>query len=174
VNSRGEFNVPVGRQSSVRICDADNLHRLAAALKRPGVAIVVQQFHAALAAAGAGDFVYLDPPYSPVSRTACFTSYTASRFGTDEQGVLQRAVIDVAARGAHVLMSNSVAPDISELYGENADACGAGLRTRTVAARRAINSRASRRGAVLEYLITNVPDADATRGERSSAVKLDG
>jgi DNA adenine methylase len=156
VNSRGHFNVPVGRQASVRICDADNLRRIAAALARPGVTLEVRQFHEALASAGAGDFVYLDPPYAPVSRTSCFTSYTASRFGPEQQNVLQRAVIDLAGRGAHVLLSNSVADDISELYGENADARGAGLRTRTVEARRAINSRASSRGAVLEYLITNI------------------
>ena len=156
VNSQGEFNVPAGRQSSVRICDPDNLRHVAAALGRPGVTIEVRQFHEALCAARSGDFVYLDPPYAPVSRTACFTSYTVSRFGAEEQAVLQRAVIDLASRGAYVLLSNSVAPDIGELYGENPAARGAGLKTRTVAARRAINSRASERGAVLEYLITNV------------------
>jgi DNA adenine methylase len=156
VNSQGEFNVPVGRQSSVRICDAVNLRRLASAFGAPGVSITVQQFHQALAGARAGDFVYLDPPYAPVSRTSSFTSYTAAGFGADEQAALQRRVIELAARGAHVLLSNSFAPDIGALYEQNADAIGAGLLTCTVEARRAINSRASRRGPVLEYLISNV------------------
>jgi DNA adenine methylase len=158
VNARGEFNVPAGRHASVRICDADNLRRLSDALAAPALSLEVRQFGPAIAKARAGDFVYLDPPYAPVSQTACFTSYTAGRFGPEQQAALQRTVIDLAIRGAHVLLSNSVAPDISALYEENADARGAGLRVRTVAARRAINSRASRRGAVREYLITNVPE----------------
>jgi DNA adenine methylase len=106
----------------------------------------------------AGDFIYLDPPYAPVSRTSYFTSYTSAQFGPAEQARLQQAVISLAERGVHILLSNSMAPDISALYAENADARGVGLRARTVEARRAINSRASARGAVLEYLITNIPE----------------
>jgi DNA adenine methylase len=156
VNSRGEFNVPHGRHSSLRICDAQNLRRLSAALRRPGVHLDIQLFHSALEPAGAGDFIYLDPPYVPLSRTAQFTAYTAAGFGPDEQAVLQRSVIDLASRGAHVLLSNSAAPAVRRLYAESAEARSAGLQTRSVPARRAINSRASSRGAILEYLITNV------------------
>ncbi|HEY7500274.1 MAG TPA: Dam family site-specific DNA-(adenine-N6)-methyltransferase [Vicinamibacterales bacterium] len=156
VNSRGAFNVPAGRYSSVTICDAPNLRRLARALRRPGLTLDVRGFELALAGAGAGDFVYLDPPYAPVSRTSHFTSYTAGRFGPEEQARLQRAVVTLAQNGAAVLLSNSVAPDIRRLYAEDTAARSAGLRTTTVPARRAINSRASRRGAVREYLITNI------------------
>lgn len=156
VNSRGEFNVPHGRHSSVRICDAENLRRVSAALRRPGVRLDVLLFDRAVQDAAAGDFVYLDPPYAPLSRTAHFTSYTAQRFGVEEQATLQRAVIELAGRGAHVLLSNSAAPAVRTLYAENEEARSAGLRTRTVPARRAINSRAAGRGAILEYLITNV------------------
>ena len=158
VNRRGIFNVPAGRHASVRICDADNLRRLSAALARSGTSLAVRGFDAALEDAGAGDFVYLDPPYAPVSRTSYFTSYTSGKFGPDEQARLQQTVIGLAGRGVRVLLSNSIAPDISALYAENAQARGAGLRARTVEARRAINSRASARGAVLEYLITNIPE----------------
>jgi DNA adenine methylase len=156
LNSRGAFNVPAGRYESVRICDAENVRRLSAALARPEVRLDVQRFDKALADTGAGDFVYLDPPYAPLSRTAHFTAYTAGGFGADEQAALQRAVIGMAERGAHILLSNSVAREIRALYEDNAEARTAGLRTRKVKARRAINSRASRRGAILEYLITNV------------------
>lgn len=156
LNSRGAFNVPAGRYGSVRICDADNVRRLSAALARPDVRLEVQRFDEALAEGGAGDFVYLDPPYAPVSRTAHFTAYTAGGFGADEQAALQRGVIGLAGRGAHVLLSNSVAREIRALYEDSAEARTAGLRARKVKARRAINSRATRRGAVLEYLITNV------------------
>lgn len=156
LNSRGEFNVPAGRHTNLRICDADNLRGLSAALRRTRVRLDTRVFEDALAGASHGDFVYLDPPYAPVSRTAAFTSYTAARFGPEEQARLQRAVIALAARGAHVLLSNSVAPQIRDLYEKSADARSAGLTVRTVPARRAINSRASGRGTVLEYLITNV------------------
>lgn len=156
VNSRGVFNVPAGRHGSIRICDADNLRRLSAALSRPGLSLEVRTFQEALSGTGAGDFVYLDPPYAPVSRTSYFTSYTSSRFGPEQQAALQREVIAMAGRGARVLLSNSFAPDICRLYEEDPLARGAGLTTRTVEARRAINSRATARGAVLEYLITNV------------------
>ncbi len=160
VNRRGNFNVPAGRHGSIRICDADNLQRLSAALGRPGVSLAVGPFQEALTGAGSRDFVYLDPPYAPVSRTASFTSYTAASFGPEQQSMLQQTVIAMAGRGARVLLSNSVAPDISRLYMDNSDARRAGLTTRTVEARRAINSRASLRGAVLEYLITNVSAAE--------------
>ena len=159
VNSRGDFNVPHGRHTSLRICDAANLRAMSAALRRPGVHLDVELFGAAVAGAGSGDFVYLDPPYAPLSRTAQFTSYTAGGFGSDQQAVLQRAVIDLAGRGAYVLLSNSVAPAVRRLYADSEEARSAGLTTRTVPARRAINSRASGRGAILEYLITNVDGA---------------
>lgn len=159
VNSRGDFNVPAGRHASVHICDEENLRLLSAAVDRPGTSIDVRGFDDALGEAREGDFVYLDPPYAPVSRTSYFTSYTSAGFGPDEQARLQQAVIALAGHGAHVLLSNSVSPDISVLYAENAEARRAGLQAKTVEARRAINSRASARGAVLEYLITNIPEA---------------
>ena len=166
VNSRGRFNVPAGRYGSVTICDPENIRRLSDALNRPGLQLGVSLFQTALDRAGAGDFVYLDPPYAPLSRTAQFTSYTAGGFGPKQQALLQQAVIHLAGRGAHVLLSNSVAPEITRLYEKNAEAKSAGLRARKVPARRAINSRATRRGAVLEYVITNV------RADRRTAFRV--
>jgi DNA adenine methylase len=156
VNSRGDFNVPAGRYGNLRICDSDNLRQLSRALRRPGLTLEVAMFEESLAACGSGDFVYLDPPYAPLSRTSQFTSYTAGGFGVEEQARLQQLVIQLAARGAYVLLSNSVAPEIRKLYKENDEARRAGLKARTVSACRAINSRASARGAIREYLITNV------------------
>jgi DNA adenine methylase len=156
VNASGDFNVPAGRYQTPTICDATNLRRFANAVSRPGVSLRVCSFEHALAEAGADDFIYLDPPYAPLSRTAHFTAYTAGGFGRDQQSRLQRIVIELAGRGAHVLLSNSACPEIRRLYTRGGTARDAGLHARTVAARRAINSRASRRGAVREYLITNV------------------
>jgi DNA adenine methylase len=157
VNARGEFNVPAGRYGNPTICDEANLRAWSAALAHPRVSVEVGAFDAALAGAGQDDFVYLDPPYAPLSGTARFTSYTAGGFDATQQEQLQRAVIALAARGAAVLLSNSAAPQIRALYAGRGAARLAGLRATTVAARRAINSRAASRGPVREYLITNVP-----------------
>jgi len=156
VNARGDFNVPAGRYANPTICDEPTLRAWHAALSRPGVTLRVAPFEAALADGGQDDFVYLDPPYAPVSGTARFTSYTPGGFDAVQQQALQRAVIALASRGAAVLLSNSAAPQIAALYRRHGAARLAGLKTKTVAARRAINSRAASRGPVREYLITNV------------------
>ena len=156
LNARGEFNVPHGRHAAPRICDTDNLRAWSGMLNRRGILIEATPFDAALDFVRDGDFVYLDPPYAPLSGTSRFTSYTASGFGPAQQEQLQRAVIESALRGAAVLLSNSAAPQIKALYQRHRGARHAGLRARTVAARRAINSQAARRGPVREYLISNV------------------
>lgn len=159
VNASGVFNVPLGRYAAVRICHAQNLRRLSGAFNREGVSLRVQRFDEALETASGGDFVYLDPPYAPVSTTASFTSYTAGGFGPADQAALQRLVIAMSRRGARVLLSNSVTGITRELYDADAEVQRAGLRVVTVPARRSINSRASGRGTVLEYLVSNVPPA---------------
>jgi DNA adenine methylase len=156
VNARGDYNVPVGRQTSPRICDEGNLHAWSELLGRRGVSLQACAFDVALDAARDGDFIYLDPPYAPLSVTSRFTSYTAAGFGPGAQSALQRLVIEVAARGAQVLLSNSFAPEIRQLYARSVSARCAGLRATTVRARRAINARASGRGEIREYLITNL------------------
>jgi DNA adenine methylase len=156
LNARGAFNVPHGRNRNPRICDEDNLRAWSRMLGRPGVRLEVSPFEVMLDRAGRSDFVYLDPPYAPVSGTARFTSYTAGGFDAVAQARLQRAVIQLTARGASVLLSNSAAPQIRALYARDRRALKAGLQASTVSARRAINSRASSRGPVREYLITNV------------------
>ena len=113
-------------------------------------------FDTVLRYARAGDFIYFDPPYAPMSATARFTSYTSDGFGGEDQRRLQQVMIELAKRKCSVLLSNSTAPDIAALYDGNADAETAGLQAHKVPARRAINSNASRRGHVLEYIITNL------------------
>lgn len=160
LNAAGGFNVPAGRYANPRICDAGNLRRASAVLNAAGTRIVKGGFQAGVRGARAGDFIYFDPPYAPVSRTATFTSYTAGGFSSADQRRLQQLVIALAARGCHVLLSNSTAPEIEALYESNAEARAAGLRAFRVPARRAINSRPDARGAVLEYIVTNViPEA---------------
>lgn len=77
LNKAGEFNVPAGRYTNPRIVDEGHLRQVAAALQSRGVALINGSFDEALADTGKGDFIYCDPPYAPVSRTACFANYTA-------------------------------------------------------------------------------------------------
>jgi DNA adenine methylase len=159
-NASGVFNVPVGRHVNPRICDPLNLRRVASALSASRTRLAQGDFGSVLKQAQAGDFLYFDPPYAPLNHTALFTAYTAGGFGELEQVRLQQVVIELAARGCHVLLSNSTAPLIAHLYDGNADAEEVGLRARQVPARRAINSDASRRGEVREYLVTNVRERE--------------
>ena len=152
-----QFNVPIGSYENPPILDAANLREVSAALA--GVTLKVAHFRETMTYARRGDFIYFDPPYAPLSRTANFTSYTAVRFTTTDQQRLQQIVMALAARGCHVLVSNSTADEIAALYEENRDARAAGLRAMRVPARRAINSNAARRGPVEEFIITNVPGA---------------
>ena len=155
MNRAGAFNVPAGRYVNPRIVDASHLRDVASALRARGVTLVHGSFDGAIADAGKGDFVYCDPPYAPLSRTACFANYTARGFTLDDQARLQRALVAAAERGASVVLSNSSAPDIEQLY-STSDARRAQLRIERVNARRAINSRADSRGPVTELIVTNV------------------
>lgn len=156
LNARGDFNVPVGRYTNPQICDAANLRAVSTALRASNVDLRHGGFEATVTSCKPGDFVYFDPPYAPLSDTSSFTSYTAQRFSNFDQQRLQKVVIDLARRGCFVVLSNSTAPAITELYEGDRAARQAGLCAHRVRARRLINSDASRRGAVEEYIITNV------------------
>jgi DNA adenine methylase len=157
LNAHGGFNVPLGRYANPRICDEDNLWLAAEALGAHDTCVRRANFDNLATEAGRGDFLYFDPPYAPLSDTADFTSYTADGFSQRDQQALQRLAIDLAARGCHVLLSNSTAPSVAALYDHNADAKAAGLKAYCIPARRAINSKGAGRGAVQEYVITNIP-----------------
>ena len=156
LNARGACNVPAGRYDRPKIVDREKLARVADALSAARLRLVWGSFESVLDIAAPGDFVYFDPPYAPLSRTANFTGYTALRFDAEDQRRLQQIVLALAARGCSVLLSNSTAAEITALYDGNAEARAAGLRAIRVPARRAINRNAARRGVVDEYLISNV------------------
>lgn len=159
LNRRGDFNVPLGRYVRPTICDEPNVRAVSAALRAPQVRLEQSGFDTVLAGAGRGDFVYIDPPYAPLSTTAFFVAYTSHGFSPDDQRRLQEVTIELASRGCHVVLSNSTAPLIEELYESNATARRVGLRSHRVPARRAINSDATKRGDVLEFIISNVSPA---------------
>ncbi len=109
VNARGEFNVPAGRYERPKIVDREKLARVARALSAARLQLRWGSFESVTEIAAPGDFVYFDPPYAPVSRTANFTSYTGPRFDAEDQRRLQRIVIALARRGCSVVLSNSTA-----------------------------------------------------------------
>lgn len=143
VNARGEFNVPVGSNKKPGLYDEENI--LAASRALEGAHLGVQDFRDTLSETRAGDFVYVDPPYVPVSATASFTSYTKEDFGEGEQRELRAVFADAARRGARLMLSNSDTPLIRRLYRE--------FQIHTVQARRAINCDGSKRGEVNEVVV---------------------
>jgi DNA adenine methylase len=152
VNRRGAFNVPIGRYDRPRIVDRENLLAVATALR--GVEIEAADFETATAGAGAGDLVYFDPPYHPLSETSGFTSYTAGGFGVEEQRRLAGVFENLSRRGAFVVLSNSSSDLVRELY----DSLVPRPRIDEVRVARAINSKAKSRGPVPELLIYSVAE----------------
>jgi len=144
VNNKGQFNVPIGsyRPDRVSLYDRDNL--LAASHALQGVDLKVQDFRKTLASVAEGDFLYVDPPYYPLSRTANFTSYTQEVFGHGEQEDLAALVAEAAKRGAQVMLSNSDTPTTRQLY--------RGFKLHTVQARRAVNCDGAKRGRISELV----------------------
>lgn len=145
VNSRGQFNVPFGRYSNPKICDQANLHAVSSALSE--VQILCGAFEHVLKRARPGDFVYLDPPYQPISATANFTGYTATSFGNEDQERLASTVRSLSKKGCLVMLSNSNSDFVRRLYKE--------FRIETVHTARAINCKPERRGRIAELLIMN-------------------
>jgi len=145
VNRAGRFNVPIGRYTNPRFHDPCTLLAASQALK--GVEILHAPFEAALVKAAPGDFVYLDPPYDPVSATSSFASYTADGFTWDDQKRLARACLALNRRGVRFLLSNSATERVRDLY--------RGFEQRMVHAPRFINSKAGSRGRVEELLVFN-------------------
>lgn len=143
VNSRGQFNVPVGRYDEPSIFDPAALRAASKLLQRAEIATC--HFADAAETARAGDFLYFDPPYHPLTATANFTSYTAGSFGPDDQRQLAETARALVRRGCSVMISNSDTSFIRDLY--------RGFRIDEVDCSRAINSKATARGPQRELII---------------------
>jgi len=148
VNRDGKFNVPFGRYKAPRICDAEGL-RLASEALRHAI-VKTRDFQDALKLVEPNDFIYLDPPYVPVSKTSNFTEYTRKSFTWHDQEALAEAASRLRdGVKCFVLISNSYQPKLKSLY-ERLD-----FRIRHVTAQRVIGSRPSSRGRINELLISN-------------------
>jgi DNA adenine methylase len=162
VNSEGFFNVPLGRYKNPDILNEDRLRAASQTLQR--VALAIADFEIVIWKAKRGDFIYLDPPYDPLSDTANFTSYSPNRpqkytaldntadltkntFGEYEQRKLGLVFRELNRRGCKVMLSNSDTKLIREIYD--------GYRIETVTARRAISSEGKKRDAITEVVVIN-------------------
>jgi DNA adenine methylase len=147
VNAQGQFNVPYGRYVNPNICDSAVLCAVSSFLKENEIQVIHGDFEATLSNAEKGDFVYFDPPYDPVSVTASFTGYDVNGFGKNEQLRLKQYFDELHRRGCKVMLSNACTDFICNLYQDYNQVI--------ISANRAINSKADRRGAVDEILVTN-------------------
>jgi len=150
VNSQGYFNVPYGRYTNPTIADPQIIKAVSQFLQTRSVSITHGDFETAVATATLGDFIYFDPPYQPLSPTSSFTAYSRQGFGESEQIRLKRLCDRLADGGCQVLISNSDAPLIRDLY---SDRRRYGIKE--IGASRAINAIGSKRGKVQELLIYN-------------------
>ncbi len=145
-NSKGLFNVPMGRYKNPKICDAATLRLASKALQRAEISCAPFT-HILEQTLQPHDFAYFDPPYHPISATSNFTGYNRYGFRAEDQIRLHQTFASLANRGVQVMLSNSDCPFIRDLYRD--------FHIHEIQASRAINSNAKRRGRISELLITS-------------------
>ena len=152
VNKKGQFNVPMGAYKNPTICDESNLRNVSKALQK--VNIVCADYSFSKDFIDKDTFVYLDPPYRPISKTASFTSYNSDCFNDNEQIRLAKFINEINFSGAKIMLSNSDPQNVNpedkffeELY--------KAYTINKVDATRAINSKGDSRGKIKELLICN-------------------
>ena len=115
VNKQGKFNVPYGKYANPKICDEDGLKAASEALKKAEILcgdylLVLDHY------AQPGDFVFLDPPYLPISEYADFKRYTKEQFYEEDHIELAKIIMRLQERGCHIILTNSNHPLVHELY----------------------------------------------------------
>ncbi|MFT5884119.1 MAG: DNA adenine methylase [Arcticibacterium sp.] len=147
VNSSGEFNSPFGRYKKPNIVNEATILAVSDYLNSSDVSIFRGDFEEAVKSAKKGDFVYFDPPYDPVSKSASFTGYVKGGFDKEEQIRLRDLCNELHTKGVKFMLSNSDTPFIEDLY--------KAYEVVHVKANRFINSNAQKRGAINELIIRN-------------------
>ncbi|RMW33256.1 MAG: DNA adenine methylase [Nitrosopumilus sp.] len=149
VNSKGKFNVPLGRYTNPNIVNEENLRSVSAILQSSKVSIKCRDFEAVLRDAKRGDLVYFDPPYQPVSDTANFTSYTNKDFTDKDLERLADLCNKLDSKGCKVLLSNSDSKQVSDMFSTKY------WKVNKIQANRSINSNSKKRTGHFELLIKN-------------------
>lgn len=147
VNNAGEFNTPFGRYKNPNIVNAPTLRAVSDYFQNAKVEFSNRDYKDVLSEVKKGTFVYLDPPYDPVSDTANFTGYAKGGFGREQQIQLKKCCDDLDRRGIRFMLSNSATPFIQAEYSK--------YNITIVKAKRTINSNALKRGQVDEVVVRN-------------------
>ena len=138
---------PFGKYKNPNIVNAPVLRAVSTYFNSSDIVFSSSDFSEIINAVKKGTFVYLDPPYDPVSDTSSFTGYSRGGFTRAQQIQLRECCDSLNERGIKFMLSNSATDFIREQY--------AAYHIKTVQAKRAINSVATRRGDVDEVIITN-------------------
>ena len=152
VNRKGQFNVPMGAYKNPTICDDENLRNIHEALKN--VTIVRGDYSLSKSFIDKDTFVYIDPPYRPISETSGFTSYNSDVFDDNEQIRLSEFIDEINLSGAKIVLSNSDPKNVNE-EDNFFDDLYKNYKINRVEASRAINSKGDKRGKINELLICN-------------------
>jgi DNA adenine methylase len=152
VNKAGDYNVPMGAYKNPQICNEDNLLNVSKKLQNAN--IVCGDYKDSASFIDDKTFVYFDPPYRPLTKTANFTSYTEQLFDDNKQLELANFVQDLDNKGALIVISNSDPKNTDENDNFFDDAYSK-QNIRRVAANRMINRNSDARGKINELLIAN-------------------
>ena len=147
VNNAGEFNTPFGYYRNPNIVNAPVLRAVSSYLNDADIYMTNVDYGEALDNVRRGSFVYLDPPYDPISNSSSFTGYTRDGFSKDDQVKLRMCCDDLNAKGIKFMLSNSATEFIKEQY--------SAYNITVVQAKRSVNSVASKRGDVAEIVVRN-------------------
>ena len=147
VNSQGQFNAPFANYKNPNFVNKEVLKAVSNLLNTSEIEICNESYEKMIGKIQKGDFVYIDPPYDPVSDTASFTGYNLERFDREEQKKLKSFCDTLDEKGAYFLLSNSSTNFIKKLY--------SAYTIDLVKVPRMINSDASKRGKVDEVLVRN-------------------
>lgn len=153
VNSKGLFNVPFNNAKNPLICDAENLRLCSQVLQN--VILKTGDYKECESFIDEKTFVYIDPPYRPLTQTSAFTSYSENQFLDKEQIELAQFIDNIAKKGSTILASNSD-PKNSNEYDNFFDDLYSNFEIERVSASRMINANPEKRGAINELLITNI------------------
>ncbi len=153
VNSKGLFNVPFNNAKNPLICDAENLRSCSKVLQN--VTLRVGDYKECENFIDEKSFVYLDPPYRPLTQTSAFTSYSENQFLDKEQIELAQFIDNIAKKGSTILASNSD-PKNSNEEDNFFDNLYSNFKIERVSASRMINANPEKRGAIREILISNI------------------
>ncbi len=147
VNRSGEFNSPFGRYKNPNIVNDITIRAVGNYLSKNDIRILTTDYEKSLSKIKKGAFVYLDPPYYPISDSSSFTGYTKNGFDRAEQKRLKKECDKLNSKGVKFLLSNSSTKFIRDLYKE--------YNTFSIKAKRAINSKGASRGEITEVLVKN-------------------